>query len=1189
MTPFNPLECPLEGVRLIEAGAGTGKTWNISRLALRLVVEKGLRVDRILIVTFTEAATAEIRERLRSLLRSARDIAALKRPPAAGEEDIRVLIERAGSGVLARARLNAALHDFDSAPVCTIHGFCLRLLTERPFESSSPFQSGLMDETQKKSLENEVARDFFSTEIACAPLLSAEFASRALGDPASCLDSFKGVLSRQGVIPLDSPAPPDLEECRARCESLFTSLSTAWPSGEKALCAVLLGPDSPLKGNLYHRETSRVLLARAGRYFGAGGLHFPPDTAEFRKLGAKKLFASLRKGQSLPESPVFSALDVFLDAIDLLSGRLEAWLNHLRAAFPVYCRERGRAARRAARTRSFDDLLLDLAEALGKPSAGALKSAVRGKYQAALIDEFQDTDPVQYLIFSSFFGPGGPPLFLIGDPKQAVYGFRGADIQTYLSAARRVPEEARHTLTGNFRTEPGLLSAVNSLFLRPAAPFLLEGIGYREAEFPANSPATEKALLLDGTPSSQLVIWRPGPGEKGPLPAAVARDRICAGVAAEILALLEKGASGGACLGAGKLAASSIAVLVRSHHEARMVKSALASLNIPAVLHFSGNLFDTAEALEMLRILEALEKSSDDRRIRAALSTGLLGMTGNELQALQADPEAWTDLAGRFARLAGLFHYSGFMAMFRELSAVFNIPVRLLALPEGERRLTNLMHLAEILHNESAGARSGLPELTLFLARALHPDTLRSEEHELRLERDDDAVAIVTIHKAKGLEYPVVFCPFMWAASGVRDNACLFHDPADPSRFLYDPAGDANPASLRLAGAEGFSEALRLLYVAMTRAESRLYIVAGDINGYRRSALGYLLHAEGKRAGSTPADLLDAFFARMDALDADAMENEIRALAAESDGKILRADLPVPATAPFRPPQDKGEEIREPRPFNGIIQEGRRITSFSSLSRSPEGEHEKDRDNRSRASAEIPASPDLPPGARTGLFLHSLFEEADFSLPEVAEMEKLACRLLPAYGLKRESARAAAALALQTLSCPLDRESPPLVLSGIGAGDRLHEVEFHYPLRRISPESLSALSPGSSLFGMTADKLDFQPLRGYMRGFIDMIFLHRGRYFLLDWKSNLLPDYSTSALRAVMVEERYVLQYHIYALALDRFLASRIRDYRYADHFGGAYYLFVRGLDAAKGPDSGVFFDRPSPGLMDKLREELIG
>jgi len=1213
---FDLLKSALEKTNLIEASAGTGKTYAIAGIFLRLLLEKRFSVGEILVVTYTVAATEELRDRIRKTIRATIDaftkgghedpfLDGLVRKhwiPDQDSQDKELPGFRIKSGMTEGGDeklrvLRAALRDFDEAPIYTIHGFCQRVLHENAFESMGLFDTELVPD--ERALHSEIVRDFWRKHFYEAP---REFVSYALKNnvkPQFFLALTKGMLSNPDmrVIPAASPVSLDALPAFRRARERVLS---AWGRAREDVLALLKNPGL----NKAKYKNPDILAARMDGY--AASEETFPLFEGFEKFTSSGLKAGTNKGKSTPAHLFFDDCEELLARARELQAEIEGQLLFLKGNVFRYLREELRKRKYTRNIQSFDDLLLNLRDALERAGGKDLVRNVKGRYRAALIDEFQDTDPVQYAIFQNIFGGGQSPLFFIGDPKQSIYSFRGADLFAYMRASRHV--DSRYTLTNNWRSEPELVRAVNAIFENPKKDaFLYEEVPFERAA--AGNVKDRSLLTVNGHTEPPFHIWFLG-GIR--LEAAGAKtnqsmtaDLIVRAVAAEISQLLNLGREGKALIGAEPLAESHIAVLVRENREARLIQEALHSKGIHSVLHSTGNLFDTHEAMEMERILAALAEPHSEGLIKIALTTDMLGLNGEELESLSGNESDWEKWLTQFQDYNTLWERYGFIGMFRYFLAHENIRKRLLAFPDGERRLSNILHLMEVLHTESIERKLGISGMIKWLACQRDPDALRSDEHELRLESDDCAVMIVTIHKSKGLEYPIVFCPFNWGDSKARRKEFTYHDPEDDWRLnlVLEPDGVSGKM---LAERENLAENIRLLYVAVTRAKNRCYLVWGPFKDAGTSSLAYILHTPGGDASRIVEATEEKFLKLTDT----GMHNTLESIATQSEGAISLYDMPEP-TCETLAPLAETPVSHSCRIFPGIVDRDRRIASFSYLRSErmampvipPDDIADlPDRDGGA-VSAEMPYQKEpigmfaFPRGAKAGNCLHDILEHIDFTAPDSTETQNLVAAKLIEHGFDLKWQETVLGMIDSVVTVPLDPAIHGLTLSAISTENRLSEIEFTFPLNRLTPDALRNIFKESGVWSASAfpeqiGKLTFQPVRGYMKGFMDLVFLYEGRFYLVDWKSNYLgasiEDYGTEVLAEVMREDLYILQYHLYVVALHQYLKTRIPDYDYKSHFGGVFYIFLRGVNPETGPHTGIYRDRPAKKAIEFLCKNLI-
>ena len=655
---------------------------------------------------------------------------------------------------------------------------------------------------------------------------------------------------------------------------------------------------------------------------------------------------------------------------------------------------------------------------------------------------------------------------------------------------------------------------------------------------------------------------------------------------------------------------SDIAVLVRTNRQAQIIKNALTSKKIPSVLHNTGNIFHTHEALEMERVLLAVAEPGNERILLAAFVTDIIGVLGNEIEFVGEAASILEERRDRFRKYSGLWTRYGFIRMFRVLLSEEKVRERLLIFPDGERRLTNILHLAEILHQESHDKKLGMTGLLKWLSVQRNTDVLLSETHQLRLESDDLAVKIITIHKSKGLEFPIVFCPFVWDSALTSAREILFHDNDNDQTPTLDLGSASFDEHLVFAQNEQLSENLRLLYVALTRAVKRCYLVWGRFNTAETSALAYLFHYQTPfkdfiEQNNTVLSLKTRFSEKN---NTDLFE-DLKQIENKS-GKNIKI-LPLPADdGKAHAPEEQATERLSFRRFSGKIDTTWKISSFSHLiSQRPLDEELPDRDtvhdfytSSAENDMELENRTDIfsfPKGIRAGLFFHDIFEHLDFAGGRTEQARKLVLDKLSAYGFESQWQQPVCSMIDHVLSVPLSIGNITTKLSSIHSGNRIHEMEFYYPIKPISPNGLKMVFADYGHIDLLDDfperlgKLSFSLIKGFMKGYIDMVYYDQNRFWLVDWKSNFLgkhiEDYGQDALRHSMGKEFYILQYHLYVLALVQLLQLRIPGFSYEKHFGGVFYIFLRGVDADKGAEFGIYKDLPDKNFVVELGKYLMG
>ena len=1182
--PLNTLRFPLHGERLIEASAGTGKTYTIAGLYLRLLLghgphieegedagqpsahERPLSVTEILVVTFTEAATAELRGRIRGRIHEAR--LAFMRGQSTDALLAQLLAEVADHELAAR-RLLAAERQMDEAAVFTIHGFCQRMLKQNAFESGALFETEFL--TDDSQLRLQAVSDYWRAEFYPVDKTLASAVRALWPSPAVLLREMNGWLDNSE---LEMRPPAGDETLAARHQAAMARIEAVkreWLAQVDEIRRQTDGHISRYTGKNYEGWLAKIA---DWAQIDASGYAIPK---ELERFGQTVLEANLKKGGAVPTLPLFGEIDALLAS---RPGIRDLILQ--RAA--VVVRSRMQASKRQAHQLSFDDLLKDLDGALGSSLGERLCERIRATYRVAMIDEFQDTDPQQYRIFHRLYGGHkDTALLMIGDPKQAIYGFRGADIFTYIQARRNV--SAHYTLGRNWRSSGALVAAVNGLFARAKDPFIYEA----DIPFlPVEAQGKSKALRLDGETAPVLHCWQltgQPTFNRGDYQSKMARA-----TAAEIHRLLTLAREGKALIGSEPVKAGDIAVLVRTGAEGKLVQQELARLAIASVyLSNRESVLEQVEAREILLILHACQNPSEERSLRAALATGLFDLDAKALDELASDERAWESAVQEFMEYRKVWHKRGVLAMLRALLHRRNLAASLLASPYGERRLTNFLHLGELLQQVSSEL-DGEYALLRWLGEAVNRQSGQDAEQILRLESERNLVQIVTIHKSKGLEYPLVFLPFI--CSHRAADTPLFHEADGASnRTILDLTGTED--SLAEADKERLAEDLRLLYVALTRGVYATWLGLAPVrsgNGksektdLHQTAIGYLLQ-KGEEG------------------DAATLATALSALAEDLPG-VAVGEPSLTRPAPL-PPEE--EQLGEPqvRRFGGTLERDWWISSYSGLAAQGHG-HSKgvlanpgfDDEVATEAAALASEQPEeapqpsiftFPKGARPGTLLHSLFETIDFESAAGEPLAQHIATLLAQDGFDESWAQVLQQQVEAVLETPLETGfGEPVRLRDLAPERKQVELEFFLPMGRVTAPALTALCQQHDPLSRGNKPLSFATVQGMLKGFIDLVFEWQGRWYLLDYKSNHLgmspADYSRPALEQAMVEHRYDLQYQLYSLALHRLLALRLPGYDFDQHFGGVFYLFLRGM-----PQGGIFHTRPSRELvlgLDRLFSE---
>ena len=1163
---LDPLRLPLQGERLIEASAGTGKTYTIAALYLRLLLGLGgtaafprpLSVEELLVVTFTEAATAELRGRIRANIHELR-IACLRQ--STDNPLYASLLEEIADKQQAAQWLLLAERQMDEASVFTIHGFCQRMLSLNAFESGMLFEQQLIED--ESELRYQACADFWRRH--CYPLQRdiAEAVHALWKGPEELLRAIDRYL--QGEAPVIKSPPPADETLASRHEKIVTQIATLkqkWNASVDEIASIL--ENSGIDRKKFNRGNQGKWIDKISAWAQEETRGYQlPDALE--KFSQRFLTERTKADGIVPEHPLFVAIESLLaEPLTLNDLMITRAMTEIREAVAREKRRRGELG--------FDDMLSRLDAALCSENGEALAAAIRTRFPVAMIDEFQDTDPQQYRIFRRIWRQQpDTALLLIGDPKQAIYAFRGADIFTYMKARSEVA--AHYTLETNWRSAPGMVESVNTLFKQMDAAFMFREIPFQPVKFAEKNASLR--FEFNGVTQPAMNLWLlDGEGcGVGDYQSAMAQH-----CAAQIRDWLSAGARGEAVLWRGELAnpvkASDITVLVRSRQEAALVRDALTLLNIPSVyLSNRDSVFETLEAQEMLWLLQAVLAPERESTLRSALASAMMGLNARDIDALNNDEEAWDNVVEEFAHYRERWQKRGVMAMLRELMAKRQIAENMLATAGGERRLTDILHISELLQEAGTQLESE-HALVRWLSQQIADPNSNASSQQMRLESDKHLVQIVTIHKSKGLEYPLVWLPFI-ANYRVQDQA-FYHD-----RESFEAVLDLSKAesSVELAEAERLAEDLRLLYVALTRSVWHCSL-----------GIAPLFRRRGEKSGETDFHLsaLGRLIQLGEPKDAAGLRQCIEALC----GDHIALHIPsLPDNSRWQMPEQPVADLNA-RQIQRTIADDWRVTSYSGLQQHGQSIAQDlmpKLDVDAAGVGDVLPEPVLTPhqfprGASPGTFLHSLFEELDFTQPVSTEW---VLKMLQSGGFDEKWQPVLTDWITAILQAPLTQQG--ISLSQLTAKDKQVEMEFYLPIASpLKADALDALIREYDPLSAGCPPLNFRQVQGMLKGFIDLVFRHEGRYYLLDYKSNWLGDssdaYTQDAMAAAMQQHRYDLQYQLYTLALHRYLRHRIADYRYDDHFGGVIYLFLRGVDATD-PNSGIFSTRPDAALIEKMDE----
>lgn len=1150
-TPFNAIQTPLhKGINLIEASAGTGKTYAIAMLVLRFVVELDIAIDKVLVVTFTKAATEELKDRVRKRLVEARQIA---QGGKVEDETLNVWFEQLNlEPSVIQKRLNTALINIDQAAIFTIHSFCQKVLHEHALESGQLFDAELLDDLS--SIKQACVDDFWRKQLYHRTTAQVAILTAHYKTPDELLNSVKDVKDDMMVC----PNTEDLDELLQRFAQLSDDAQIALQNSDAVIQQGIA--DKKFKKGFLPDYNALTAWLNKERFdlpnldcLSYDGLTGHLDGTKFKTN--KTQSSEERKADYLAElnvdCAVFDKLNDCLQRIDLALRR--NLIDNLR----IQLNER----LQHLNVLSFDHLISRLAEALQSDKKDLLVHELQARFQAALIDEFQDTDNHQWFIFSTLFDSAAHFLYLIGDPKQAIYKFRGADIYSYIGAQQRASEKL--TLTHNWRSHPKLVDAVNSLFQQKDQPFLLKELAFHPVQ--AAQTPDKGELHFDNQAIAPMMLWQLAEEEDKHWTKGKAESQVRIAVCNEIIELLNNDYT--LQPENRRLQPKDLAILVYTNEQAQDYQNALREVGVPSVLKSTRSVFASHEAKELYRLLNAVANPNDLSLLKQALTISWFGLDGQSLYELFKDETRLDEIMLRFVEYYQDWQKLGLMAMLEKLLGREEIRIKLAQNNRVERQLTNIHHAIELTHQAASDEHLGINKTLDWLQSAIHKsDGSTSETQQLRLESDEDAVQIITMHRSKGLEYAVAFCPCLWQDKEAKaQTLAIAHEHGNIVADLGSP--DFKDRA-KQAKDEQDAENARLCYVALTRAKYRCYLVwvnARTKEKTNQSALGQLLQL---------SDL--DYIGQQTLLNNLTEDNSFAYQEIPADNQLTgsykkrRADLDL-----------KGLERSRSLYSNWQMSS---YTALSALS-----EHDTPELPADKAREEIDSTvafnftDELPKGAHTGNVIHDLLENHDFYElgrgTDITEARDKACLK---YSLKLEHPEIINEVLLNVVQTPLSIEDNEFCLMNIKDEYCLKEMPFYLSLQELNTQKINAILKDSPAY----QSLNYKTLSGYLTGFIDLICQYNGKFYVMDYKTNYLLDYKAEHLTLAMREHNYGLQYWLYTVVLHRYLQNRLSNYDYETHFGGVRYLFVRGMQ----PDikmSGVYQDMPALEKVEALAELL--
>lgn len=1178
MKPLDSRTMALTGRSLIEASAGTGKTYTIASLYLRYIVEQPLKceltTDKILVVTFTRAATAELRDRIRQRLHLA--VACFRGQDPAGDLVIQDLLERfEDQKPLVLKRLYAAEKSMDEAAIYTIHGFCHRAISANAFATAAAHAE--LNENEDELLL-QVVEDFWRQLL--YPLNDPDYSEvqqafrkpqkrGALpATPQNLMKQLKGLLSLKALHtkpePLDIPLRELVGQLKAMRAQAWSNFADAWKE-QLSDCA------NELKSIPRARASSIEQHIQAlADWLALDTYQTPPKkslTYFNKQITEKAEVAALGLAKCQALSLAIEELSAQVDYRPALMAQALAWVKAKLAHEKL---ERQLLAP--------DDLMKVLFESLSNTDKGvSLASDLATQYPVALIDEFQDTDPLQFGIFQTIYQQATDYAWLmIGDPKQSIYAFRGGDIHTYGMAKRGTDERRWLSLEKNYRSSQNMVEAVNQLFGHyQQQAFYSELIGYeRVASFDQGEKGT---LTLGGQAQAAVQFWQFDDEAR-------VGDTAAAQCAEQIVTLLNGAQQNQVQLGTSELTPGDLAILVRNRDEAQIVSTQLRARGVRSVFLSRDSVFGTEIALQLLRLVEAFYQPTNERLLVAALASGLLPYTAREIADQRDDEELWQTHLQRFDHYHQLWLRKGLLTAIHHWLADYQVAAGLMMDPiAGERQLADLLHTAELLQSEAMNMENPYALLRQFRRWVQYPDE-QNRAQQLRLESDKDLVQIVTIHASKGLEYPVVFIPFGLGGRSAKEAVY-----PEQGKQIIEFSG--SQTGLTKADTERLAEEIRLFYVAITRAVFACYIGLARLRPLEaQSALGHLLNLP---------------------LDGAGLNESIHQLVKSSPG-VIASSFVSPGLTSIEQPETALETVYLARHFERKLELDWRLSSYSAMA-SQLGEHQQEYvelDDEFEASANAPDAPaemaelllaqkrdrfTFVKGPQAGNALHQILELQSFARSSQAEMAELVNQSLRAAAIEDVEHWQPAVTEwlidvlntpLVEAECSLEQLEPESVLA---------EMEFFIQVRhRLHANRFNLLLDEFPLLAQPVRPLEFDQFHGLLKGFVDLIFERNGRFYVCDYKSNHLgdgfEDYHNEALVKAMADHRYDAQLLIYTLALHRYLKQQLGSrYDYEDHIGGCYYLFLRGMSCENQGQTGVFYVKPERMLIEQLDALFMG
>ena len=1063
-------------------------------------------------------------------------------------------------------RLHNALLDIDQASIFTIHGFCQRTLAEHALESGQLFDTELTGDIS--TIKQACSDDFWRKNIYQRSAWEASLLTTHYSTPDKLLASVDYIAADLTIFPVYEDLDQKLIELKQLCNQNSSAIEISLSFLQKKLTDGKFKVSFESEFETTFQSISDWLNDNSSTI---PGFYFFTEQGLLEALNGNKFRKSKTNPLSSDEQKLayIDSLNFDFTPFEQLNSGISKLSIVFRRALLKTLHEEVNKKLQQLNIVSFDDLITRLVDALTGMKGQALREDIQQQYQVALIDEFQDTDQSQWFIFSSLFKSEEHTLYLIGDPKQAIYKFRGADIQSYFSAKTHANHQ--FSLGFNWRSCPQLVEGINVLF-STNNPFFSEELSFNPVM--AALVLEDGGLVEQGKYLSPFVLWQLDKSDKEIWTAGKAANEIKTAVVNEILDLLLPEFSIQKNSNENKIHPKDIAILVRTNQQAKDFQQALNEVGVTAVINSKESVFSSAEAIDLYFLLQAIAEPTNILLIRQALTLPWFDLDGQQLLQVLNDELVMDGWFSRFQNYNLLWKNKGLMPMMLQFLSVEKVRPHLSNNKLAERCLTNLQHCVELVQqavvDEHLGINKTLAWLNKNITQASSGST-PSEDQQLRLESDENAVKIITMHSAKGLEYPIVFCPFLWQRGDRLNKEKWLIKCHKKSEMIADLGSDQFEEHRNIALDEELAEDLRVFYVAITRAKYRCYISWADVRTKDKpnnSAMAYLLDF-----------YADDFLLQQEKLKQFSFNHPLA-----FEYRLLNSGEEITRNWKSQELSCKLSHKQKQRSLYTYWQMSS-YTALSSLSINDVPELPDDKVREDTTIKDIERDDfELPRGAHTGNVIHDLLENSSFkSLAEGDDIGLQRDKSCLRYGLNCNNPEQIDQLLSRTVNTVLNIGNDNFSLKDLSNQQCLKEMPFYLSMKKMEVSQINQILKDYPTFQPLSNKT----LCGFLTGFIDLICEYNGRYYVIDYKSNGLDSYDQELLTASMREHNYGLQYWIYALVLHQYLKNRLSGYSYEKHFGGVMYLFVRGMDG-KNKNSGVYQTRPELIKIEQLANLFI-